>query len=247
MSTWLALRALKFLALVALSVGTGVAVASPRQADRSRAALWLATPALFFAWLAGYGLLHTTGRSILDPFVISGVLASLVGLHGAVLCAAKPAPKAVTRWLGIAGLAVATSAMVARDASHLHLGVATVLGLAVATAILPMLPTPDGDAHAGFGDDAWHWFSWLGRLEGLSLLVLFGGMPLKRMYGIHLDGGTGALGWCHGALFLLYAQAVLVVARARGWSVLTAGLAGFSAFLPFGTFAFEAWMAKKGE
>ena len=246
MTTWLALRLVKFTALAVLGVGTGVAVSAANQADRARAAFWWATPALFVAWLAGYGLLHTTERSMVDPFVGIGVFGSLIGLHGAVLCASLPSPRRVSQWLGLAGLAVASAGMVTRSAEAWVTGAGIVAALVGTAVVLPLLPTLEGDGEYDLSSQAVPWFAWLARLEGLSLIALFIGMPLKRM-DIFIDGGTGALGWVHGSLFLLYLQALQVAARAEGWSMARAGAGAIAAFLPFGTFAFEAWTRRQAD
>src|SRR5688500_11406152 len=109
MTTWLLLRLLKFFALAALAAGVALGLTQRRQADRAAAASWVAAPALWTTWVAGYLLLRATGRSLAEPFVGLSVLASLLGLHGVVLCASRPEPRRVSRWLGLAGLGVATA------------------------------------------------------------------------------------------------------------------------------------------
>ena len=81
-------------------------------------------------------------------------------------------------------------------------------------------------------------FLWVARLEGLSLLVLFGvAMPLK--YGLGWSHATWWPGLLHGLLFMAYIGATLLVAQVERWSAGTSALAFAASLVPFGTFAFE--------
>lgn len=239
MSLWIVMRGVKFLSLVAFAAGLALAAGSPRQQDRAWAVTRLAAPAMWWSWLGGYLLLRTSGRSITEPFVWLAVVGSLVALHGAALCAAQAAPSVQVRVLPGAGLGFATGVMVLRDQADPAVVVGSVVAAALGGALAAALPRPDGASWSGWEEQARSWFVWAGRLEGLSLLVLLVGMPLRRAAGIHLDGGTGALGWTHGALVLIYLNTVLTARRALGWSWATAVLAVAAALVPFGTFAFE--------
>lgn len=241
MSLWIAMRGVKFSSLAAFAAGLALAAGSPSQRDRAWAVTRLAAPAMWWSWLGGYLLLRTSGRSITEPFVGIAVVGSLVALHGAALCAATAAPPARIRVLPGAGLGLATGAMVLRDQPDLAFALGSVAATALGAALAAALPRPDGAAWDGWADEARSWFVWTGRLEGLSLLVLLVGMPLRRAAGVHLDGGTGALGWAHGALVLIYLNTVLTARAALGWSWGTAMLAVGAALVPFGTFAFERW------
>lgn len=239
MTTWIGLRLLKFTALAALAWGLAIGVGHPKQAERMRATAWVATPALWFTWLAGYLLLKTTSRPLSAPFVAVGLLASLTALHGAVLSAWKPSPRSVSRGLALAGLCVATAAMVARDAGGVTLAgsstVAALVGFGLARTLPAVDPSPDDLRQA-----TRRWFHTVAALEGTSLvLMMLVAMPLRRVTGVSLDGGTGALGWAHGALVLLYLQALQVTARTLGWSARTTATAFFASLVPFGTFWFS--------
>ena len=88
------------------------------------------------------------------------------------------------------------------------------------------------------------WFTNLARLEGVSLLVLFGvAMPLKYAAGI--AEATVWTGWAHGCLFLVYLVALDSQRRVAGWSIGTAAAGFVASLLPFGTFVFERWVERR--
>jgi integral membrane protein len=240
-------RAGSLLALVALTSGLALGVGLPRQADRATAALWLATPAWWVTCLAGYLLLKATEGTLRDPFVLVGLFGSLAGLHGALLCATKAAPSNVARVLGLAGLGVATAAMVTRSAPAWVTVGAGAAAIAVAVAIVAALPAPDGVADPEARERLRRWFFAVARFEGLSLVAMVViAMPLRKLTGISLDLGTGALGWGHGLLVFLFLQALQLAARGLGWSWGTLGAAFIASLVPFGTFAFE-WFQPRTE
>lgn len=85
-------------------------------------------------------------------------------------------------------------------------------------------------------------FLWVARAEGLSLLALVGiAVPLK--YGLGISEATIVPGWIHGGLFVAYVAALAWLASEDGWTWGRIGLAFLAAWLPFGTLAFEAWLA----
>jgi integral membrane protein len=83
----------------------------------------------------------------------------------------------------------------------------------------------------------------LGTIEAISFLLLMGvAVPLKRMTG---DGTwVTIVGSLHGALFLLYLAAVLIIAPALRWRPLTIFLALVASVVPFGPFLFEAFLPR---
>jgi len=86
-------------------------------------------------------------------------------------------------------------------------------------------------------------FLWVARFEGLSLLLLMGvAMPLK--YGMGWEHATQVPGWAHGVLFIAYMGLMGVVGLQAGWAVTRFAVGTVAAFVPFGTFAFEAMLAK---
>jgi integral membrane protein len=84
----------------------------------------------------------------------------------------------------------------------------------------------------------------IGIAEGVSLLVLLGiAMPLKYMAGI--PEAVKIIGWIHGLLFVLFMAAVLYVYLTRKWPFKKLVFAFVAAFLPFGTFVFDAQLKKE--
>ncbi|MFS0556552.1 MFS transporter [Brevibacillus sp. 179-C9.3 HS] len=82
-----------------------------------------------------------------------------------------------------------------------------------------------------------------GLLDGLSLLVLMGlAMPLKYMWGI--DKAVTIVGSIHGAIFCLYALAILYAAIRVKWSLLWSAAALLVAFIPFGNFFLDRKLKK---
>lgn len=83
-----------------------------------------------------------------------------------------------------------------------------------------------------------HWFRMIGRLEGVSfLLLLLLAMPLKYYAGWPL--GVKIMGSLHGGLFLAYCAAVLMVGVNHEWPIKKQALAFLAAVFPCGTFIFE--------
>ena len=79
---------------------------------------------------------------------------------------------------------------------------------------------------------------WVGRLEGLSLLILVGiAMPLKYIAGEPL--AVRVVGMAHGILFLLFCLALFRAMTDEKWPARRAALGFVASFLPFGTFWFE--------
>jgi integral membrane protein len=84
----------------------------------------------------------------------------------------------------------------------------------------------------------------IGMAEGLSLLVLLGiAMPLK--YLANQPEAVKIVGWIHGLLFVAFVAAVLVMYYERNWPFKKVVVAFIAAFLPFGTFVFDAQLKKE--
>ncbi|MGE0614834.1 MAG: DUF3817 domain-containing protein [Bacteriovoracia bacterium] len=81
-------------------------------------------------------------------------------------------------------------------------------------------------------------FLWIGRMEGISLLLLFFlAMPLK-----YLAGEPAAVRWVgaiHGVLFLAYVFAAFNLSGARSWPGRLLLICMVLSSVPFGTFYFE--------
>ncbi|MBA2498508.1 MAG: DUF3817 domain-containing protein [Chitinophagaceae bacterium] len=84
----------------------------------------------------------------------------------------------------------------------------------------------------------------VGILEGISLLVLMGiAMPLK--YLADKPGAVTVVGWIHGLLFVIFMIAVIIVYFQRDWPFKKVIYAFIAAFLPFGTFVFDAHLKEE--
>jgi integral membrane protein len=82
------------------------------------------------------------------------------------------------------------------------------------------------------------WMLVLGRLEGISLLLLLGvTMPLKYFAG--LPAVSAWMGWIHGLLFMTFLVALSSARRTEGWSRVRLAWGLLAAALPLGTFVFE--------
>ncbi len=82
------------------------------------------------------------------------------------------------------------------------------------------------------------WFLTVGRLEGVSFLVLLlVAMPLK--YYASWPNMVKFMGPVHGILFLIYCMAAVFLATAEDWPIKKRLLAFVAAVFPCGTFMFE--------
>lgn len=246
MSAWLIWRLIKFVTLALFVAGVfSSAYAEPRR-GRSRA-LGLTTLGFVGVWVAGYVLMKLGHRQLNEPWISWGMAASWVSLTAVMVQAHRATISRVVTAVALAGLFDAIAVMVIRE-----VGAALFLLMALGSALLGGLvawalgPAPQTSADEPDQEASWRWFRVIARCEGLSLIALvLIGMPLRRATGISLDGGTGALGWLHGALFLVYLQALVFAGRTLKWSWrrMFAG-AGLS-LLPFGTFALEWWVERQ--
>ena len=84
----------------------------------------------------------------------------------------------------------------------------------------------------------------IGFAEGTSLLVLmFIAMPLKYFAG--KPDAVKIIGWLHGFLFILFMLMVFIVYLQKKWPFKKLVFAFLAAFLPFGTFVFDAQLKKE--
>lgn len=88
-------------------------------------------------------------------------------------------------------------------------------------------------------------FKILAVAEAFSWAALLIGMFLKWVLRI-TELGVEIAGPIHGALFIAYGVAALVLWRLQRWQFLVALFAGLSAVLPFATLVFERWAAGRG-
>lgn len=235
---WMLLRLLKYAGLALYGAGLWGALDGGRQRDRLVAAQWIAPLGWIAVWVAGYGMLRLSGRGF-EAWVLQAMAATLVATTGALLAAARPRFTGLGAFMAGAGLVASIGVMVGRESSAWFLGLVlpSVFGLAVAWAVRARRPAvDDGLVH----DAVVHWFTWIARLEGASLVLLVCvNMPLRKLTGLTLDGGTGTLGWLHGALVFSYLQALALAMLDAGWSVGRAALGFMASLVPFGTLVFE--------
>jgi integral membrane protein len=243
MTTLLGFRLVKLLGVCLFAAGCiGGGLATTRR-DRAVFAYGAGTVGWLACWITGYGLMKLGGHEMSDPWVTTSMAWSFLALLGAVMSAQGPR-NPLWAGLSVAGLCGSVAVMGIHVFESVQLvGVAcAVVGGAGAAAWVLWTQTPEDAPTGSEGLDAVHtWFDWLSRLEGLSLLALFGVyMPAKYGMGVELDGGQGWFGWVHGMLFVLYLVALVVVTRTAGWSLSRAAAGFVAALLPFGTFVFEA-------
>lgn len=238
---WLALRLVKFIGLGLFAAGIWGSVGAARQRDRLTAALWVASAGWLASWIGGYGLMKLGQRSF-EPWILQSMGATLVCNGGAILCAAKPRWSAVGAGLAVGGFAAAVGSMVSRGTATGPL----VLAIPAALAIVATLASRATGRH-GIPEDpdelrasAIRWFTWIARLEGASLILLVGiMMPVRKIWGVSIDGGTGTIGWVHGALVFLYLEALALAMVGAGWGFGRAVLGFVASLIPGGTIVFE--------
>ena len=81
-------------------------------------------------------------------------------------------------------------------------------------------------------------FRWIGRMEGISFLLLLGiAMPLKYIGGI--PEAVSVVGMAHGILFMAYVGLLFSLALEHRWQMSLLFKGFLAAVLPLGTFVFE--------
>ncbi len=88
-------------------------------------------------------------------------------------------------------------------------------------------------------------FRFLAVAEAFSWAALLIGMYFKWIAGT-TEIGVQVAGPIHGALFVGYGVAALVLWRLQRWPFTVALFAGLSAVFPFATILFERWADKRG-
>ena len=248
MSKWLAWRLLKFLGVAAWTAGIGGAVFSRDQRRRLWSVHVLATAGLLVCWIAGYGMAKISGAGLGDAWVATSLLASFLCIHEA--CAVAQRPRVLPWNVGalVATFLCAVGAMVVRAPGPGRTFAA--FGLPLVAGVLALAwQRRHGNAHDYSPQHVpaatRRWVVWIGRLEGLSLLALFGVyMPLKYGAGVVLDGGQGWFGWVHGAMTMLWLQALWSGWRRLGWSGKLTAMGLVASLLPAGTFVFERYVPR---
>ena len=88
-------------------------------------------------------------------------------------------------------------------------------------------------------------FRILAVAEACSWAALLAGMYFKWIAGT-TELGVQVAGPIHGALFIGYGAAALMLWRVQRWPFRVAALAGVSAIFPFATLLFERWAGRRG-
>jgi integral membrane protein len=89
-------------------------------------------------------------------------------------------------------------------------------------------------------------FTWVGRVEGASyLLLFFVAMPLK--YGLELPAMVKVVGRAHGVLVVAFLVTLALAARASKWSARRVAWAFISSMVPLGFVFFEASLKAERE
>ena len=231
-------RVLKFVGLALFGAGLWGAVSAQQGRDRLNSALWMTTFGLMATWMSGYGLMKLTDRSFaLWIFLTMGL--SMLAATGGLVSALWPRLGALGGAVALGGLGGSIVTMVVREALTMPM-------LAVSLVVFGGLGSwiggrfqieqdPDEAKKAVLG-----WFTWMARVEGLSLILMICiSMPIRLIFDVRLDGGTGWIGWVHGALFVSYLQALAATAFLFRWPILQVVLAFVGSLLPAGTFLFE--------
>ena len=243
LGTWTLWRLTKFIGFGLLTAGlAGSAVARDPRRRTVSVHLW-ATLGLALTWIAGYAMTKSTGVTIREPWILIAIAGSLFALHEAAALAHRAKAHVVNFPFMVVGWSAALGSMVVRTAGPGQW--VAVLAMPLTLGLLAHLiwrrmdaPTPpDGPTVQA---EVQRWFTWIARLEGLSLLALFGlYMPAKYALDIQLDGGQGWFGWVHGVMVLIFMQALWSAWRVLGWGLGRTALGFLASFVPLGTFVFE--------
>jgi len=241
MTAWAVLRFCKFICVALLTVAVVGGLFGGTPAARRRVSLQLGTLSIIGVLMFGYALTKKIGASIGDPWISRSLFSGLVGYGAACWAGTAPRVRPVPAAIALAGLLGAFGWMTARNLEHAWvLGLLLPAAFATPAAILAGRRSTVDGSDAGASDETLGWFSWLARVEGVSLLMLFGVyMPLKHGAGIDLDGGQGWFGWGHGVFQLVFLVSLIVTARIHGWSATRQAVGFVASLIPLGTFWFE--------
>ncbi len=241
MTSWIALRIIKLLAVGLFAAGALGAGFASSQRDRLTSAFWLATPAFLGTSIAGYAMAKSAGHSLGAPWISLVMFTALMCFHHAVLASRKPVRRPPFAGLTAGWFVASVTAMVVRGSGPWMWGLTAALGGAAgigAWLLARRFEQTRPGAASEPGPATMTWFTWVGRLEGTSLLVLLGHVALREAGGVDLDP-HGILGWTHGMLFVVYLQALASATRVTDWGRRGLGLGLIAGVLPFGPFVFD--------
>ena len=242
MSTWVILRIVKLLAVGLFAAGAVGAGFATHQRDRITAAFWCAGPAFIVTWIAGFAMMKSAGHSLAAPWIGLVMFTSLMGFHHSVLAARKPERRAPFAGLASGWLVGSIVAMTIRDVAGslfwpLVLGLGGLAGIGAWRAARRLEVSRPGIA-GELRAPTLTWFRWMGRLEGLSFISLIALVVFRKTTGTDLDPWR-LTGMAHGALYLVYLQALFSATRVAGWGRRGLGWGMLAGLVPFGPFVFE--------
>lgn len=243
---WSLSKAIKFLGLAAYTVGISATVISEDRVVRLRALYGLVVPGFVLTYAAGWMLMKLSGRSLLAPWLIAGAVVGWFSLHLAFMSAYRARPRRVTPMLAWGFLGAGISIMTLRVETLGSVVPIAVIGLGAGSlAAWPFTRTSALTSQED-EDTAWRGLRWLTLLEGTTLLLLVGvSMPLRALFDVRLDGGTGLLGWVHGVLVLVFIQSLASSCRLFDWSRGTLFIGAGSALVPGGGFWLHRHLRRK--
>ncbi|MFW6051474.1 MAG: DUF3817 domain-containing protein [Myxococcota bacterium] len=239
MDTWIAWRLLKLVSLVVLAGGVFGAMTAEQRFRRLAVSYACTVPGTIGTWTAGWLMLKQRGVPLTAPWILGGIAAAILSLHGAFELSHRPASRPIAPVLAVGGLVGAVALMVVRPVQWGPVGVLVAASLLVAAPLARVWQAP-GEAHDRDAGPVLRGFRWVAWGEGATLLILLlVNMPLKYLAGIDIQAGTGWIGWVHGVLVVVYVQSLASTARFFGWSRRRQALGLLAALLPAGTFVFE--------
>lgn len=210
-----------------------------------RQVLWWVSFGMMALWIGGYGLMKLTGRQFGAPWITMTLLASVLSFHAVAMIAHKQTAHVVTRVMACGGILASVLMMTLRDDTW-----SMQLGLCVISVLISLVLVwrDVSTSHTIDTQDARKWFITLARAEGLSLIVMMlVSMPVRVIWKVSLDGGTGLIAWTHGLLVVMFLQAMLSFGRLSGWPGRVYALGLVSSLVPFGTFGFERYLNKQAD
>lgn len=232
----LAWRIAKYLGFALFAAGLFDAVRLPQADERQKAVAQRVVPGFVLLCIGGYGLMKTLGYGLGDAWIFRSFVAGAAAVSGAVASAEGGWSRRPGAAAALGALGAAIGLMVTRNNPEAVALIAapTLVGAACGFALSP------ATSGAPSAHRALAWFRTIAWLEGASLILMVCiAMPLRKLAGIHLDGGQGWIGWMHGILVVLYLPALASAMWSAPLSVPKAVLGFIASVVPGGTFAFE--------
>ena len=239
-------RLLKWFGLSMWAIGIHQVMVSPRQEDRLKGLYGFTAFGFALTWMAGWAMMKALGYPA-RPRGSESMLFGLISLGGSFLRAFSSSRGQVYNAILSIGFTLSIASMVVRSGNDRSMGIALALSLFVGGLGAWILPSRS-ESHESESTAKWvaRGFTWIARVEGATVLVLFCLSPAKKLLEFNLDGGTGPIGWTLGVFVILYVVSLTFTSRALNWSWKRTCISGFASFLPFGTFVFERKVFRNG-